>query len=92
MDCINHPVGPNDFVLVKFVTKKTAKYFVGLIQELGPDNYKIKIFTCWIICYPDSEDTAIIDPSDILLNLPHPVVSGSDPGIVTMIFTVDFSG
>jgi hypothetical protein len=41
MDCLNQPTEPNDFLLVKFATNKTVKYFVGLIQELGPDNYKI---------------------------------------------------
>jgi hypothetical protein len=73
MDSHNHPIEPNDFVLVKFATKKTVKYFVVLIQEFGPDNYKIKFFTSWILFYLDVEDTAIIEPSDILLNLPHPL-------------------
>ena len=91
MDCITYPIDPNDFVLVKFATKKRAKYFVRLIQEPGPDNYKIKIFTCWILCCPIAEDTAVLDPTDFHLNLPHPVVSGSGLGRVTMIFTVDFS-
>jgi hypothetical protein len=67
------------------------KYFVGLIQELEPNNYKIYIFTRWILYYPDAEDTAVIDPSDILLNLSHPLVSGSGRGMVTMILTVDVS-
>jgi hypothetical protein len=77
MGCLNQPNEPNNFVLVKFATKKTAKYFVELIPELGPDHCKIKIFACWILRYPDAEDTTLIDPSDTLLNFPHPVVSRS---------------
>ena len=73
VDCLNQPVEPNNFVRVKFATKRTVKYFVGLTQELGPDNYKIKFFTSWILCYSDAEDTATIDPSNILLNSPHPL-------------------
>jgi hypothetical protein len=73
MDCLNQPIEPNNFVLVKFATKRTVKYFVRLIQELGPDNYKIKFFTSWILRYSDAEDTALKDPSNILLNLPHPL-------------------
>ena len=68
MDCITYPIDPNDFVLVKFATKETAKYFVGMIQESGSGNYKIKIFTCWIHCCPIAEDTAVKYPSDFLLN------------------------
>jgi len=39
VDCTSQPLEPNDFVLLKLATKKKVKYFVGLIQELGPDGY-----------------------------------------------------
>ena len=42
VDCIVLPLEPNDFVLLKLATKKTAKYFVGLIQGIGSDGCKIK--------------------------------------------------
>ena len=42
VDCIVRPLEPNDFVLLKLATKKTAKYFVGLIQGIGSDGCKIK--------------------------------------------------
>jgi hypothetical protein len=69
------------------------KYFAGLFQEKGPDGYMKylqKQLTCWILCFPEIEDTAVIDPSDIVLKLPHPMVSESTWKIVTMIFGVDF--
>jgi hypothetical protein len=73
-----------------------VKYLVGLIQEQGPDGYNIKFLrkrlTCWIICFPEIEDTAVIDPSDTVLKSPHPMVSRSICKIVTTIFCVDLSG
>jgi hypothetical protein len=42
-DCKNdvdgktQPLEPNSFVLLQFAKKQTVKYFVGLIQEMGPD-------------------------------------------------------
>ena len=47
--------------------------------------------TCWIVCLPETEGTAIIDLPDIVLMLPHPAVSGNGRRIVTMIFGVDFT-
>jgi hypothetical protein len=37
VDCLTQPLQPNDFVLLKLVMNKTPKYFVALIQEMGPD-------------------------------------------------------
>jgi hypothetical protein len=34
VDCFTQPLETNDFVLPKLTTKKTMKYFVGLIQEM----------------------------------------------------------
>jgi hypothetical protein len=34
VDCLTEPLETNDFVLLKLTTKKTVKYFVGLIQEM----------------------------------------------------------
>jgi hypothetical protein len=39
VDCLTRPLEPNDFVLLKLATKKTVKYFVGLIQEMEPSGY-----------------------------------------------------
>jgi hypothetical protein len=40
--CITQTLEPNSFVLVKFTTKKTVKYFVGPIEEMLADGYNIK--------------------------------------------------
>jgi len=36
LGCIAQPLVSHDFVLIKFATKKTVKYFIGLIQETKP--------------------------------------------------------
>jgi hypothetical protein len=38
------------------------------------------------ILSPKDEDTAIIDPTHIVLKLPHPLVLGNNCRIVTMTF------
>jgi len=37
VNSITQALEPNNFVLLKSAKKKTVKYFVGLIQEMGPD-------------------------------------------------------
>lgn len=72
------------------------KYFVGLIQEMGPDSYNTifpeKLTTCWIYCLPETERKAVINLPDIVLMLPHPGISGGGRRIVTMIFGIDLLG
>jgi hypothetical protein len=38
------------------------------------------------ILFPRDEDTAVMDPTDIVLKLPHSLVLGNDCRIVTLIF------
>ena len=96
MDCLTQPLEPNDFVLLKLETKKTVKYFVGLIQEMKPDgcntSFLNKRSMCWIFCLPKFEDTAVMDLIDIVLKLPYLLVSGSSCRIVIMIFGMKLSG
>jgi len=96
VDCLTQPLEPNDFVLLKLATKKTVKYFVGLIQEMKSDGYNATFVnkrpTCWIFRLPKIEDTAGMDLIDIILKLPHPVFSGSSCRIVIMIFGMNLSG
>jgi hypothetical protein len=80
MECITQPLEPNNFVLRKLATKKTVKYVVGLIQEIGSDGFNTRFLrkrlTCWAFCLPEIEHTALEDPTDVVWKLPHPVVSG----------------
>jgi hypothetical protein len=60
-DCFTQSIKPNDFLLLNPATKKTMKYSVGLIQELGPDNYSIRFLkkrlTCWTLFFPQKLKT-----------------------------------
>lgn len=68
------------FVLVRFTTKKTIKYYVGEIKEVLPDNefiisflrrYKENKFV-----FPNVEDVSTVHINDIELHLPHPLNNG----------------
>jgi hypothetical protein len=94
--CITQPLEPNDFVVLKLATKKTVKYFAGLIEEMEPDVYNSRFLnkrpTCWIFCLSKTEDAPIIDLTSIVLKLPHSWVSVSRRRIVSMIFGTNLSG
>ena len=63
---------------------------------MGPDCYNTKFlrkrFTCGTFSFSVTEDTAVINPRDIVLKLPQLVVTGSNPRIVTITFGVNLSG
>jgi len=50
VDCITQAFEPNNFVLLKSAKKKTVKYSVGLIQEMGPDDCNTWGLNMWLIC------------------------------------------
>jgi hypothetical protein len=93
--CIAQSLPPQDLVILKFWTKKTVKCFTGLIQDMDPDSYNTislnKRPNCWIFCLPKVEDTAVLDLTDIVSKLPHPMVLGSCGRIVTMIVDMNRS-
>jgi len=78
LDCIAQPLVPHDFVLLKFSTKKTVKYFIGLIQDMDPASYNTRSLSkrpnCWIFCLPNTEDIAVLDLTDIVSKLPQSMV------------------
>lgn len=85
-----------DYVLVKFATKMTLKYFVGHILKKEGLEYSIKFLrkrpTCWKFYFPDIDDISTVDHEDLILKLPEPVVNGSSRRTVAiMSFNVDLS-
>jgi hypothetical protein len=42
VDWFTQATDPNDCVLLNLATKNRVKYFVGLIQEKGPDGYNTR--------------------------------------------------
>jgi hypothetical protein len=74
-----------------------VKYLVGLLQEMKPDGYNARYLnnrpTYWMFRLPKIEDaTAVMNLIDIVLKLPHPLVSGSSCRIVIKIFGMNLSG
>jgi hypothetical protein len=75
------PLEPNEFAVLKLATKKTVKYFVGLIEEMERDVYNTRFLnkrpTCWKFCLSNNKDAVVKDLTNIVLKLPHLRVSVS---------------
>ena len=95
LDCTAQPLVQHDLVLLKFATKKTVKYFIGLIKDMDPCSYNTRSLNkqpnCWIFYLPKFEDTAVLDLTDIVSKLPQPMVLGSCSRIVTLIVDMNVS-
>lgn len=84
----------NDWVLVKFCTKKTVKHFVGMIEFITKfgdpvvrfvrkvPNKRISIFQ-----YPENEDISEITDGDIVQILPEPSLGRRGE----IVFNIQFS-
>lgn len=69
-----------DFVLVKYVTVKSTKFFVGCVEDFDHLNYEISFLkkkTGGTFVYPEVDDVDQIPHSDIELLLPKPKVTGN---------------
>ena len=69
LGCIAQPLVSHDFVLIKFATKKTVKYFIGLIHDMDRDSYNTRSLNKRsIVGYflPNVEDSAVLDLTDIV--------------------------
>lgn len=68
----------NDYVLVKFDTKKTVYHYVGQIEEVGHSMATIKFMRMSKIrntfMYPDIEDISSVPLTDIKTKLPEPKI------------------
>lgn len=66
----------NDFVLVKFDTKKTVYHYVGIIEEVNHSMATVKFMRASkmrnTFIFPDIEDVASVPLEDIKTKLPTP--------------------
>ncbi|XP_065642501.1 uncharacterized protein LOC136074128 [Hydra vulgaris] len=66
----------NDFVLVKFDTKKTVYHYVGIVEEVNHSMATVKFMRASKIrntfMFPDIEDVASVPLEDIKTKLPTP--------------------
>lgn len=76
----DRPLEVSSFVLVRFATTKTIKYFVGQIKEVLPDEeYKVSFLRKYRekkFVFPNVDDVSVIQRADIVLHLPEPKNTG----------------
>ena len=93
-------LSPNDYVVVKFATKKQIAYYAGMILGLSddaPDEFEIKFLTCSKkvsnrFTFPDEDDITDVPVKDIVKHLPKPSTSGGTARAKkTFIFPCDLS-
>lgn len=75
-----------NFVLVRFATKKTFRYFIGKIESLDPSDNTIEVqfmkrkptkTDTLIFVFPDHEDAGEVHMSDVIILLPKPATGGT---------------
>lgn len=90
-------ISVNDFVLVKLASKKTVKFFVARIEEMicrteFNVNFCKKKEFCFKFYIPDIPDISLVDISDIVKKLPHPITTGCTTRALSVVnFSFDFS-
>lgn len=95
-DLLNLEVNPNDFVLIKFVTKKSEIFFIGQIESKVNDELFVKFLrkkdNSWRFYFPEMPDLSTVDIGDVVLKLPQPDISGGTlRTVTTMVFPIDLS-
>lgn len=87
----------NDFVLVKFCTKKSILYYVGKVRSHEYDDgfdiqFMRKKETCSTFFFPEQEDISYVEKEDIILKLSSPVIfKGTERLKSLFTFKVDLS-
>ncbi|KAK4886484.1 hypothetical protein RN001_002755 [Aquatica leii] len=88
-------ISAQSFVLVKFPTKKTCKYYVGkVLKKISNQEYKINFLRKQgnAFVFPIVEDASIVLVKDIELHLPDPNLSGGTARTSTTYrFAIDMS-
>ena len=69
-----------EYVLVKFLTKKTIVHFAGLITEKNYEDYFLVRFMHQkpsqnVFIFPDNVDESLVHVQDIIMCLPDPTIS-----------------
>ncbi|KAK4887300.1 hypothetical protein RN001_003571, partial [Aquatica leii] len=88
-------ISAQSFVLVKFPTKKTCKYYVGkVLKKISNQEYEINFLRKQgnAFVFPTVEDANIVLLKDIELRLPDPNLSGGTARTrTTYRFAIDLS-
>lgn len=83
----------SDWVVVKYCSKRSSKYFVGLVVERSSFEMTVK-FARRIdgsrFKWPDVEDISIVDPDQIVLCLKTPTFMYQNDRVTSFIFKNNF--
>lgn len=69
----------DDFILVKFNTKKTVVCYVAQVEEMLQEDLKVKFLRKIgenSFSFPEKDDRAFVALTDVVLKLPQPIMSG----------------
>lgn len=87
----NSVIKGNNFVLLKFCEKKKKVLFVGKIEEIEEESYKVKFMRkkedSFKFYFPENEDIRCMERYNIKMQLPQPNLSG---GTARAVFEMTF--
>lgn len=75
----NESLSEGNFVLVKFPTKKSIRFYVAKIEKIENLDYYVTYLTKglgWTFTYPEKKDDDVKEREDIVMKLPKPEISG----------------
>lgn len=89
-------VGEGDFVIAKFATKSTVRYYVGHVLQKNGNDYEIKFLrrknNSNTFTFPLVDDISSIERSDIVQKLPKPQTQGTARSSSLYKFKLNFRG
>jgi len=86
----------NDFVIVKFPTKRAIKYFIGKIEGLGENEIEVNFLRkkdeTFQFFYPEIPDKSFVQREDCIVKLPQPkMFSGTIRTAGVLSFPIRFA-
>jgi hypothetical protein len=93
---VSQVITAEDFVLVRFGTKKTKVPYVVQVEEKEGFTYKVKLMhrlgETWHFAFPDQDYVSKIEREGTVAKLPRPISSGGISRTTTLkYFGVNFS-
>lgn len=88
-------IAEENWVLVKYDTKKSVKHFVGKVIKVLEVSYEVKFLkhiNSRKFKWPESEDIDVVNMSNILVKLKDPKVNYKNDCIIGYTFSNDFYG
>lgn len=88
-------INENDYVLVKFSTKKTVKHYVGqVVQKLDNGEYYVNFMRRKMpesyFLFPENSDQSLVSSEDVI-KLPAPnLVGGTERATKKLYFVINF--